>query len=59
MQDIGLVLSNIMHTKKCSPIYAFFLWKEGERGGVRQLQSESEKKISRRLCDKSDLKISK
>ena len=57
MQDIGYALNDIMQTQKCSPIYAFLMLskKAGEQHGICKLQSESEKKISRRLCNKSNL----
>lgn len=57
MRDIGNALNNIMHNEKCSPIYAFFLLSEkkaGDENGVHKLQSESKKKVGRRLRDKSN-----
>lgn len=55
MQDIGAALNTIMLDKQCSPICAFFLLsanqKEGDTDGIRKLQSESKKKIGRRLRD--------
>lgn len=59
MQDIGKALNTIMQNKQCSSIYAFLLlsedMKEGEAGGIRKLQSESETEISRRLRYKSNI----
>lgn len=53
MQDIGKALNAIMQDKNCSPIYALLFLtsnnEEGDRCGVRKLQSESKKKVSRRL----------
>lgn len=58
MQDIGEALNTIMQEKQCSPVYAFFLLsesqREGGKDGLRELQSKSEKKISRRLRYKGD-----
>ena len=58
MQDISKALDVVMQYKHCSPIYALlFLTSNNEEGGVngiRKLQSESEKEVSRRLrhsCD--------
>ena len=58
MQDIGVALTTIMQAKQCSPICAFFLLsekqKEGDINGIHKLQPEPEKKVSRRLCNKSN-----
>lgn len=57
MRDIGSALNIIMREEQCSPIYAFFLLsnkKEGDEDGIHKLQSESSKKIGRRLRDKSN-----
>ena len=58
MQDISKALDVVMQYKHCSPIYALlFLTSNNEEGGVngiRKLQSESKKEVSRRLrhsCD--------
>lgn len=58
MQDIGKALNAIMQDKNCSPIYALLFLtsnnEEGDRCGIRKFQSESKKKISRRLRHQSD-----
>lgn len=55
MKDIGLALNQVMQNKQCSPICAFVLLsenrEEGDRHGIRKLQSKSETKTGRRLCD--------
>ena len=60
MRDIGAVLNNIMRTKNCSPVCALFMLTEkGENSELYKLQSESSEKISGRLCDTSNIKMSK
>lgn len=58
MQDIGKALNAIMQDKNCSPIYALLFLtsnnEEGDRCGIRKFQSESKKKVSRRLRHSGD-----
>ena len=57
MTDIGSVLNQIMHQEKCSSVYAFYLLTKAQKetsNELCKLQSESDKKTSRRLRDKSD-----
>lgn len=50
MRDIGTALNEIMQKKKCSPVYALFILANGEqKDELRELQSESGEKVSRRL----------
>ena len=50
MQDIGVMLDKIMQDKQCSPVYALFILANGEqKDELRELQSESGEKVSRRL----------
>lgn len=56
MKDIGLMLNKIMQEKQCSSVYALLLLHKEEGridDGIHKLQSESSKKASRRLRDKS------
>ena len=61
MQDIGMTLDRIMRDENCSPIRAFFILtnEEGEKDGIRELQSKSCTKVGRRLRDKGNFKNAK
>lgn len=59
MRDIGNVLNTIMQTENCSPVCALFmLTVRSDNNGIRELQSESSKKIGGRLCDTGNIKVS-
>ena len=55
MQDIGNVLARIMQDKQCTSIRAFCLLTEEREENVRELQSKSGTKISRRLCNTGNI----
>ena len=57
MRDIGNALNMIMQTNNCSSIRAFFLYSqnEGDVNVLRELQSESSKKISGRLRNSGNI----
>lgn len=58
MRDIGIVLNDIMQTNNCSPMCALFMLTEKDKEReLYKLQSESGEKISRRLCDTSNIKV--
>ena len=58
MRDIGIVLNDIMQTNNCSPMCALFMLTEKDKEReLYKLQSESGEKISRRLCDSSNIKV--
>lgn len=59
MVDISSALQFQMQENQCSPIYAFFLLSEGDKDGVRLLQSQSKTKSGRRLRDKSNIQTDK
>ena len=60
MVDISSALQFQMQEKQCSPIYAFFLLsEEGDKDGIRLLQSQSKTKSGRRLRDKGNFQTDK
>lgn len=60
MRDIRFVLNDIMRTNNCSPVCALFMLTEKDKEReLYKLQSEPSKKVSRRLCDKSNIEVSK
>lgn len=60
MRDIGFVLNNIMRTNNCSPVCALFMLTEkGENSELCKLQSEPSEKVGGRLCNTSNIKVSK